>query len=269
MTVLVQISDTHFGTEQPPVVEALVRWVQAQAPDVLLLSGDVTQRATRSQFAAARAFLDRLAVPRTLVIPGNHDIPLYALAARLFSPYGRFSEAFGPELEPVLDQPDCLLLALNTTRWWRHEDGELSEAQIEGVAQRLRAARPGQLRIVAVHQPLVVTRREDERNLLHGHARAAARWAKAGVDLVLGGHIHLPFAKPLPTRSTAWAVQAGTAVSSRVRSGAPNSVNLIRGPLVDTHGLRHCTLERWDCPADGSAFQAAEVRTLALQPLGR
>lgn len=269
MTVLVQLSDTHFGTEQAPVVEALAQWVRAQAPDVLLLSGDITQRATRAQFAAARAFLDRLQVPRTLVIPGNHDIPLFALAARLFNPYGRFREAFGTDLEPVFDAPDCLLLALNTTRWWRHEDGELSTAQIEGVAARLQKARPEQLRIVAIHQPLAVTRPEDRRNLLHGHARARARWAEAGVDLVLGGHIHLPFAAPLPTRGTAWAVQAGTAVSSRVRCGAPNSVNLIRGPVVDADGQRHCTLERWDHPAAGSGFMAAEVRTLPLRPLVR
>lgn len=266
MTVLVQISDTHFGTEQAPVVQALVRWVHAQAPDVLVLSGDITQRATRPQFAAARAFVDRLKVPRTLVIPGNHDIPLFALAARLFNPYGRQMEAFGADLEPVLDTPDCLLMALNTTRWWRHEDGELSTAQIERVAARLQAAQPGQLRIVAVHQPLVVTRPEDQHNLLHGHSRASARWADAGVDLVLGGHIHLPFAVALPTRNTAWAVQAGTAVSSRVRSGAPNSVNLIRGPFVDDQGQRHCTLERWDHPARGSGFELAEARVLALQP---
>lgn len=269
MTVLVQISDTHFGTEQAPVVEALVQWVHAQAPDVLLLSGDITQRATRAQFSAARDFLRRLQVPRTLVIPGNHDIPLFALAARLFNPYGRYRDAFGPDLEPVLDAPDCLLLALNTTRWWRHEDGELSAAQVERVAARLQTARPEQLRIVAVHQPLVVTRPEDQRNLLHGHADARARWAEAGVDLVLGGHIHLPFAAPLPTRGTAWAVQAGTAVSSRVRSGAPNSVNLIRGPWIDAQGQRHCTLERWDHPAAGSGFVAAEVRTLGLQPMLR
>lgn len=267
MTLLIQISDTHFGTEQPAIVDALVRWVRAQAPDVLLLSGDITQRATRPQFAAARAFLARLQVPHKLVIPGNHDIPLYALGARLFSPYGRYREAFDGPMEPVLDTPDCLLQALNTTRWWRHEDGQLSNAQIARVAARLRAASPAQLRIVAVHQPLAVSRPEDRRNLLHGHAHASACWAEAGVDLVLGGHIHLPFAAPLATRGTAWVVQAGTAVSSRVRAGAPNSVNLIRGPLVDAQGQRHCQLERWDHPPDASGFLPVEVQRLPLQPL--
>ena len=86
MTLLLQISDTHFGTEQPPVVEALVRLAHEQAPDLVVLSGDITQRARRKQFRAARAFVDRLGVAVTLAIPGNHDIPLFDVAARLFYP---------------------------------------------------------------------------------------------------------------------------------------------------------------------------------------
>ena len=86
MTVLLQISDPHFGTEQPPVVAALERLAHEQAPDVLVLSGDITQRATAAQFRAARAFVDRLGIAPTLVIPGNHDIPLFNAAARLAAP---------------------------------------------------------------------------------------------------------------------------------------------------------------------------------------
>jgi 3',5'-cyclic AMP phosphodiesterase CpdA len=222
MTLLLQVSDTHFGTERPDVVEALVQLALACRPRVLLLSGDITQRATRAQFAAAQAFVQRLRVPHCVAVPGNHDIPLWQLPLRLLRPYGRYSAAFGPDLEPSLDTDDLLLLALNTTRWWRHEDGQLSAAQVERVAQRLALARPGQRRVVMVHQPLVVTRPEDEKNLLHGHAAAKQAWGAAGVDLIVGGHIHLPFV--LPLASGGWVVQAGTAVSSRVRSGAGNSV---------------------------------------------
>jgi predicted MPP superfamily phosphohydrolase len=101
MSCLLQISDPHFGTERPEVLQALERFAEALAPQVVVMSGDITQRATRVQFAAARAFVDRLAAPATLVIPGNHDIPLFDLAARCFSPYGRYMEAFGDDLEPV------------------------------------------------------------------------------------------------------------------------------------------------------------------------
>src|SRR6476661_987702 len=103
MSLLMQISDTHFGTEQGDVVEALVRLVREQAPDLVMLSGDITQRARRRQFAAARAFVDRLAPVPLVAIPGNHDIPLFNVALRLMAPYANYSRAFGAELEPVFE----------------------------------------------------------------------------------------------------------------------------------------------------------------------
>ena len=93
-----------------------------------------------------------------------------------------------------------LVLALNTTRRWRHVDGELSAAQIERVARRCERAPAAQWRIVVVHQPVAVTRPQDAHNLLHGRDAAVRRWSAAGVDLVLGGHIHLPFVLPLQDR---------------------------------------------------------------------
>ena len=125
MTVLLQISDTHFGTEQAPVVEALVRLAHEQAPDLVVLSGDITQRARRKQFRAARAFVDRLGVAMTLAIPGNHDIPLFNVAARLFDSYANYSREFGTDLEPVFESDQLLVIALNTTRFYRHTDGEI------------------------------------------------------------------------------------------------------------------------------------------------
>jgi 3',5'-cyclic AMP phosphodiesterase CpdA len=268
MTVLLQVSDPHFGTERAEVVEALERLVQEQAPDVLLLTGDITQRATATQFAAARAFVDRLRVPTLLAIPGNHDIPLFNLAARLFAPHARYQRVFGDVLEPDFENDEVLVLALNTTRWYRHEDGEVSAAQIERVAQRLEAARPEQWRIVVVHQPVAVTREADRANLLHGREAAVRRWAAAGADLVVGGHIHLPFVLPLRERwpglaRTMWAVQAGTAVSDRVRADAGNSVNVIRIAAATPNAVRpHCSVERWDHAAATERFERVAVQRL-------
>lgn len=265
MSVLLHLSDTHFGTEQPAVVEALLQFAGQARPDAVLWSGDVTQRARRAEFAAARAFADRLAVSATLVIPGNHDIPLYNLLARAIAPYAGFCRVFGPELEPVFESPELLVLLLNTTRPRRHQDGEVSPAQIERTAARLAAARPGQLRIVVVHQPVVALVASDTRNLLHGHEAALPAWQAAGADLVLGGHIHLPYVVELgagthPRRL--WAVQAGTAVSSRTRSGIPNSVNLIRYAAA-VHD-RRCVVERWDFAAAQSAFLRVASTRLEL-----
>ncbi len=260
MTLLLQVSDPHFGTERPAVVEALVRLALDLRPDVLLLSGDITQRATRAQFAAALAFVQRLQVPRCLALPGNHDIPLWHLPLRLVRPYARYSAAFGDMLEPSLDIDDLLLLAVNTTRWWRHEDGQLSAAQIDAVASRLSRARPHQRRVVMVHQPLAVTRPEEMKNRLHGHEAALQRWGAAGVDLIVGGHIHLPFV--LPLAAGGWAVQAGTAVSSRVRGDAGNSVNVIR---IDAAAAERATVERWDHDPAQQAFVEGPVHRL-LRP---
>lgn len=267
MSCLLQISDTHFGTEQPEVLQALERFTQALGPQVVVMSGDITQRATTAQFAAARAFVDRLAVPATLVVPGNHDIPLLQLAARCFSPYGRYKAAFGDDLEPVFESDDWLVITVNTTRWYRHADGAVSTAQVERVAARLAAASSSQLRVVVTHQPLMVTRQEDLSNRLHGRGPAVARWSEAGVDLVLGGHIHLPFVRSLHDafsgcRRTVYAVQAGTAVSTRVRAGFANSVNVVR--FDKTGGTRACRVERWDYAAADKAFVCAKVFALSL-----
>jgi len=269
MSVLLQISDTHFGTEQPQVVEALVALAVQQRPDVVVLSGDITQRARPAQFRAAKAFVDRLGTP-VLAIPGNHDIALFDLWARLTRPYARYAKVFGADLEPVYSSQDLLVVGVNTTRAWRHKNGEVSTPQIDRVAKLLSAASPLQLRVVVVHQPTAVTQAGDRPNLLRGHRAAMRAWSGAGADLVMGGHIHLPYtlavhglARPL------WVVQAGTAISSRTRPGVPNSVNILRwreaygapGGRAQTgsEAGQYCLIERWDFARHDRVFVRTAV----------
>lgn len=264
MSVLLQVSDTHFGTERPQVVEALVALAARQRPDVVVLSGDITQRARPAQFRAAAAFVARLGAP-VLAIPGNHDIALFDLWSRVCRPYARFAAAFGDELEPVYASPDLLIIGVNTTRAWRHRHGEVSSAQAGRVAARLAAAAPGQLRVVVVHQPAAVSRPQDRPHLLRGHAEATRAWAAAGADLVMGGHIHLPYTLALGGLARRlWVVQAGTAVSARTRREAPNSVNLVRwgaaAERADAPG--RCLVERWDHVHEERAFVRVAVTPL-------
>ena len=262
MSILLQISDTHFGTEQAPVVDALAALALQQRPDLLVLSGDITQRARPAQFQAACRFMHGLGAP-VLAIPGNHDIPLFDLWARLRSPYARYRKAFGDDLEPVHRSPGLLVVGVNTTRAWRHHRGEVSAQQVDRVAQCLQSAQVSQLRVVVVHQPAAVTRAEDIPNRLRGHAAALQRWAAAGADLVMGGHIHLPYVLPVDGLARPlWVVQAGTAVSSRVRSGMPNSVNLVRWGEHAAPGC--CLVEQWDFSAADRAF--ARVKAVELRP---
>jgi 3',5'-cyclic AMP phosphodiesterase CpdA len=270
MTVLLHISDTHFGTEEPPVVAALQAFVRDQRPDAVVLSGDITQRARSAQFAAARRFCDSLGVQHWLTLPGNHDIPLYNVAARLFSPYGSYKACFGDALEPELEFGDLLVIGVNTTRPERHKDGEVSDAQIERVVKRLHAAARGQLRVVVTHQPACVMRPEDEKDRLHGGERAVQAWARAGADLVLGGHIHLPYVSDLCARvdkgtpRPLYCIQAGTALSHRVRHGTPNSVNVIRWEPPANGDARKVCVERWDYDLADDRFELTHPYALKL-----
>lgn len=262
MSVLLQISDPHFGTEQAPVVDALLALAHDRKPDLVVMSGDITQRARRAQFDAARRFVERLPPAPLLAIPGNHDIPLFNLAARALWPYAGFRRVFGDDPAPVHVSDSLLVIGVNTTRACRHIDGEVSAAQIETVAARLRSAQAAQLRVVVTHQPLQVPDACDAHNLLHGHEPALRRWAAAGADIVMGGHIHLPYVLAVHERYSdlerrTWCVQAGTSVSSRTRREAPNSVNLLRH---DAEG-RQCTIERWDYDGRGS-FVCASASTI-------
>jgi len=137
-------------------------------------------------------------------------------------------------------------------------------AQVERVARRLASADHGQLRAVVVHQPVAVPRAEDAHDLLRGHVAALRRWAAAGADLVMGGHIHLPYVMALSGLARPmWAVQAGTAVSWRVRDGAPNSVNLLRWGRDAPAG--RCRIERWDCAAAAPGFVLSAVTEVQPQ----
>lgn len=258
--VLLHLSDLHFGTEQPAVVQALLAVAQRLAPEAIIVSGDVTQRARAGQFAAARAFFEALPAVPLLIVPGNHDIALFNLAERLLRPYAAYTQAFGRwgAIERTWASPHWQVTTVNTTRRWRHQQGQISPRQIARVAAALHRATPEQARLVVVHQPLAAAASE-QRNLLRGpREQALARWAEAGADLVVGGHIHRPYVLPLAGLARPLAVaQAGSAVSRRVRHAAGNSFNVYRhlGPLLQA--------ERWDY-ASGD-FACVQQTELALE----
>jgi 3',5'-cyclic AMP phosphodiesterase CpdA len=270
MSILLHISDTHFGTEQAPVVSALETLARERLPDVLVFSGDITQRAKPAQFEAGRRLCERLGfIGRMLALPGNHDIPLFDVLARATHPYRNYLEAFGPQLEPILATDDFFIVGVNTTRPSRHKNGEVSPEQIAHVEASLKRARTRHLRVVVTHQPADVFRPEDEPDRLRGADAAVHVWSRAGADLVLGGHIHLPYVmdlrqRALPTARPMWCVQAGTAVSSRVRHGTCNSVNLIHWKPPAGDAPRVCVVERCDYRPERGWFETAERKTLAL-----
>lgn len=237
MTTLLHISDTHFGTEIPAVLAALRRQVQAMPVDAIILSGDLTQRARLHQFRACRSFIDAFGQVPLLTVPGNHDISLWCPWERLFTPYRRYQKYFPTDFDRsgVLSMQinGVSLVAVRSTRRYRHVHGELSGRQIDRVGRLLQQAPAEHLKLVVCHQPVHVTDREDEIDLVRGADKAIPVWRAAGADGVLSGHIHQPFIVPIPfakdgfSARPMWAIQTGTTVSKRLRDNYANAFNII------------------------------------------
>jgi 3',5'-cyclic AMP phosphodiesterase CpdA len=257
---IAHLSDPHFGTVIPAVRDALLAELQTHPPDLILLTGDITQRARRDQFVEARRFMDALPRVPCLSLPGNHDLPLFDLVTRLVKPYDHYRSYISPELQPEYVDERVAVLCVDATSRLRHTDGTLSQGQIDRTAERL-ARLDLPFRLVATHQPLAAMLDSDVRNVARGAAQALDRWIAAGADLFLGGHIHLPYCIEVRTqdlRQSGVVLQAGTCLSNRLRNGIPNSYNLVS--LQRQGSQRHLIIERRDYDAASDRFLLAVRR---------
>ena len=254
MRLIAHISDLHFGREDPRVVEALLRDIEAQSPSVIAVSGDLTQRAKEAEFAAAGAFLRRLPAP-AVVVPGNHDIPLYDVWDRFLSPLDAFRRHITSDLAPLHADAEIAVLGLNTARSLTFKSGRVSHEQIDLLRSRLGALPESTFKVVVTHHQFVPPP-GDPRGEIMGRAHAALRTAEAcGVSLLLAGHLHVGYSTDVRhhhafVRRSILVAQAGTAVSRRHR-GEPNAWNRIEADQ-ERVAIEH---RHWD----GSAFAPART----------
>ncbi|MGE5546387.1 MAG: metallophosphoesterase family protein [Solirubrobacterales bacterium] len=224
MRILAHLSDLHFGRTDARVVEALLDDLHRHRPDLVVISGDLTQRARSHQFAEARAFLERLPAP-AVVVPGNHDLyPLYRPLSRIFRPRSKFHRHLpehGPL--PVWSDGEVVVMGLDSTRSLRWKEGRLKDRHLEHVAETVAAFPAQACRVAFLHHPLSAS--------LHGHPFEAL--AERGVDLVLAGHVHKVHVEVIQADTASCIlVQASTACSTRLREDA-NGYGLIRVDMPD------------------------------------
>jgi 3',5'-cyclic AMP phosphodiesterase CpdA len=231
MRTLVHLSDIHFGRVDAEILEPLLSTVTSLQPHVVVISGDLTQRAKAAEFRSARTYLDRLPKPQ-VVVPGNHDVPLYRVWERFLSPYGKYRRYINPDLEPSFVDGEVAVLGVNTARSLTFKNGRINEEQIESIRRRLEPLPEALTKIVVTHHPFDLPDTPDQGELVGRARKAMEVFATCGVDLLLAGHFHTSQAgdtsmrHPLPGYS-ALVVQAGTATSTRGR-GESNSFNVLR-----------------------------------------
>lgn len=226
---IAHLSDIHFGCENKDAVAAAAEWMNEHRPHLIALTGDITRAGAPEEFAAAKAWVQSLP-DAPLITPGNHDVPYYSLAGRLFVPWERYERTFGPARDHKLTMPGLVLAAVNTARgvqpranWSK---GQISPGQIRRTAAAMASTEPGVLRVIACHHPLMEMIGGPMTGKVWNGRAAAEAFSKAEADLVLTGHIHAPFALAYPFGDQkTYAVGAST-LSLRER-GVPIGFNCI------------------------------------------
>ncbi len=218
---ILHISDVHFGPAHlPDRAAGVLDLVAARRPDLVILSGDLTQRAKPVQFRAARRFVDEIGVP-VIVVPGNHDVPLYRFWERSLAPFRAYRRHFARELAPDLSDDELLVIGFNTAFNFTLTGGRILRRQLDAATRVFSNASPDLFKIAVIHHHLLMPPRGHAPRVLWGANRALHGLAAAGVDLVVAGHLHHSFVAqanaPVGGELPMTILHTGTTTSSRGR----------------------------------------------------
>jgi len=260
---IVQISDLHFGTVMPGVSQALIDCINTIDPQLLIISGDITQRARSEQFKLAREFFDKLVIQQRILVPGNHDVPLYRFWLRMMCPYKLYYENLKGYINTEFTMAGIKVLGINSCNPAHYKNGRILPSQLDAVQAAFAGCSKETTKILVAHHPVDVILHDDLENIMPNSATIVEQLADIGVDLILGGHIHYPMSRSLhiryPQLNRPMGVsQAGTGTSNRVRSNMPNSFMTITVPQPqdssEFNSKAKIEVQRWDYASELLGF---------------
>jgi 3',5'-cyclic AMP phosphodiesterase CpdA len=266
MTRIAHLSDIHFGAHDSKIVAATEAWLQKHRPDLVIISGDFTQRAKAAEFRAASAYLNRLKAAglRVLSIPGNHDIPLYDVVRRFATPLDRYKKYIDNDLCPWFEDDDVAVLGINTARSLTIRDGRINNEQIRMMHERFGPVAGDKMRILVTHHPLFSMPIGDGGALSEAvgrHESAVLGASAVGVHIALAGHFHQTFAEApgrmVEKSGSILVIQAGTATSVRLRNDEPQSFNWLE---IERPNVLTLKVVPWD----GASFVNGSERRYKL-----